>query len=79
MKFDFDIQIFSGKKMFENNGHIHAFSHRAGVDNLLKSFVFLKILQYSVNVVICCKVYPLNDCLTVFPNKMQKQPNLTMP
>ena len=26
------------KKLFENNGHVHAFSPRAGIYNLLRSF-----------------------------------------
>ena len=34
--------------MFKNNGHIHAFSSRAGVDNLLKSY-FSKTLNILVS------------------------------
>ena len=40
-------QAVSEKKMFENNGHIHVFSPRAGADNTLWH-LFLKH-NYSVN------------------------------
>ena len=33
-------QAFSEKKIFENNGHAHVYSPRAGVDNPLGSNVF---------------------------------------
>ena len=40
--------------MIENNGEIHAFSPRAGVDNLLRSF-FSQNFKYTVNVVIAAR------------------------
>ena len=53
------------KKMFENNGHIHVYSPGAGADNPLASIFFKKNIKSSVNLVICCKFYPLNDFVTV--------------
>ena len=47
-------QAVSDKKMFENNGHIHAYSPEAGTDNSLGSKLFHKH-KSSINLVICCK------------------------
>ena len=67
----------SKKMMFDNNGHIHAFSSGTGVENLL--MLFFQNLKYSVDLVICCKVFPLNDFLTIFSIRIHRQPNLTLP
>ena len=64
--------------MFENNGHIHVFSPRAGADNPPELIVFHKN-NYSVNLVICCKFSPLINFVTVFPIQTYKIPNLTLP
>ena len=53
--------------MFENNGHIHVYSPRAGADNPLGSNYF-HLQYYSVNLVLCCKFSPFKyDFVTVFP------------
>ena len=44
--------------MFENNGHIFVDSHGVGTDNPVGSRVFHKH-NYSVNLNICCNIYPL--------------------
>ena len=51
-------QLVSEKKAFENNGHKHVYSPGAGADNSLGSNLFQKG-NSSVNLVICCKFYPL--------------------
>ena len=51
--------------MFENNGHIHVYSPGAGADKQLASIFFFQKYKFSVNLVICCKFYPLNDFVTV--------------
>ena len=53
--------------MFENNGHIHVYSPRRGAENPMGSF-FMKY-KSSVNLVICCKFFPFNYLVTVFPFK----------
>ena len=40
-------------------------------------FVFQKH-KSSINLVICCKFYPLNDFVTVFPIQTYRQPNMTL-
>ena len=50
--------------MFENYGHLHVYSHRAGTDSSPGSILFHKH-KYSVNLVIFCKCFPLNYILTV--------------
>ena len=59
----------------------HVYSPREEADNHLVSFSFLKKTkkqqQKSVNLVICCKVFPSNDC-TVFPIQAHRRPNLTL-
>ena len=51
-------QLVSEKKAFENNGHKHVYSPGAGADNSLGSNLFQQ-RNSSVNLVICCKFYPL--------------------
>ena len=52
--------------MFKDNDHIHVYSPGAGADITLGSDLFQKC-NSSVNFVIFCKFYPLNDFVTVFP------------
>ena len=73
IKFDFE------ENLFENNGHTHALSPRARVYNLLMSFFLFHNLKYTVNVAICCNVFPLNDFLTASTIQMHRQPTLTFP
>ena len=54
------------EKMFENNGHIHVYSPEAGAYNSLGQLIFQN-LKSSVNLVICCKNFPVNYYVTVFP------------
>ena len=54
--------------MFEIDVHIHPSTSRAVEDNLLWS-IFFQNFDYTVHVVICCKVFPLNAFLTFSPFK----------
>ena len=67
--------------MFENNGHIHVhvFSPGAGADNHLGSIFFFQKYKSPVNSVICCKLFPFNYSVTVFPIQTHRRPNLTLP
>ena len=47
MKFTLICQAVS-EKMFENNGHIHVYSPRAGTDNPLGSIVFINSIIQSI-------------------------------
>ena len=58
IKFGFDWPSVSEKKMFENNGHIHVYSPGTRADSPLGSF-FPQIYIFSVNLVICCKFFPI--------------------
>ena len=52
------------QEMLKNNGHIHVYSSIAGTDNPLALFFFQEY-KFSVNLVIYCKFYHLNDFLAV--------------
>ena len=41
-------RAISGKKMFENNGHIHVYSPGTGADNSLRSIFFRNINLLSI-------------------------------
>ena len=61
-----------------NNGHRHVSSPGKGVDNRLGEIVFHKN-NYSVNLVLCCKFFTLNDYISVFPIQAYRRPNVTLP
>ena len=67
-------EAVSEKKMFKE-GHkiIHVYSPRAGADNPMVAK--LRKHKSSVNLVICCKFFPLNDFITVFQIQTHSQPN----
>ena len=50
------------EEKFEDNGHIHVYSPKTGVDNPLESNFYHKY-KPLVNLIICCKFLPLNDRL----------------
>ena len=57
----------SEKKVFENNGHIHAYCPLAGADNPLGSF--------KKNYKSSDMFYPINYFVTDFPFQTHRQPN----
>ena len=68
IKLSFDWPSGFEKKMSDRNGNIHVFSHGTGTDNLLGSKGFQNH-KSSVNLLFCCKFFPLNDVVTVIPIK----------
>ena len=52
-------QVVSEKTMFENNGHIHVYSPVAGAGNPWGQIFFFKKYNSYVNLVICCKFFPI--------------------
>ena len=64
--------------MIENNGHVHLFSTGTESGSPLGSQFFQKH-KSSVNLVICCKFYPLNDFVTFLPIQAHKRPNFILP
>ena len=50
-------------KMFENHGDIHV--SMVGAEESL-GFNFFQNHKYSVQLPVSCKIFPLNDVLTVF-------------
>ena len=69
------------KKISLKSDFIHNFScFYTGADNPLGSeFLCTGKLIPDVTLVICRKLLPLNDFLTVFPIQKHKGPNLTLP
>ena len=65
MKFGFDWSSGFREDLW-NGGHIRVYSPGAGADNPLESNIFQQ-LYYSVNLVLCYKIFSLKDFLTVFP------------
>ena len=63
--------------MFENSGHMHKDSPGAGTDNTLGSKYFHKHESF-VNLIICCKLFPINDRVTVFPIQTNRRANLAL-
>ena len=51
--------------MFENNGHIHEYGPGGQGQTTPWHQFFPQKYKFSVNLVICCKFYPLNDFVTV--------------
>ena len=66
MKFGIDWEAVSEKKRFENIGHIHVFSPRAGSDNPLGSIFLINSILQSIKS-FAASFPPLNDFVTVFP------------
>ena len=62
-------EAVSGKKIFQYYGNIHVHCPMVGVDEPLVSNFFENHLN-SVLLLISCKIFPLNDKLTVFPIQM---------
>ena len=54
--------------MLENNGHIHVYSPGAGAEKPLGSKCFHKHKFSVVCLVFWCKLFPLNDYVTVLPH-----------
>ena len=48
MKFGFDWQAVSEKKMFENNGHINVLSPKVGEDNALGYNIFIFVINIII-------------------------------
>ena len=75
--------------MFEYYDNMHVYCLVVGADEPLGSSVFVVLFvffffvfffqnhYYSVLLPISCKIFPLNDILTVFP--IQMRPMLTLP
>ena len=64
--------------MFENNGHIHAFIPRAGVDNLLRSFVF-KNLEIFCQCGHLLQDFPIKWLSNSFAHSNHRQPDSALP
>ena len=64
-------QAVSEQKISENHGHIRVYSPGAVADNPLGPFDFQQH-KSSVNLVICCKFFPLNGFVIVFRIKRHK-------
>ena len=73
IKFGFDWQRGFRWRSLKHNAHKHVNSPRAGADNHLGSKLFHKH-KSSVNLIICCRLFPLHDFLTVFTIQKHMRP-----
>ena len=66
------------KKMFKNNGHVHAHNLGAGADQPLVSIVFKDIIYYFNSAIRAC-MFPLNYFVIFFQFKTHRRTNLILP
>ena len=74
MKFGFDWPSGFRRRLIIMVMYMHIVPGQGHSDNLLGSKSFHKHKSF-VNLIICCKIYPLNDFVTVFPIYTHRRPN----
>ena len=72
----FENNIFENDMFGKNNINIHVYSPGTGVDDPLGYFFHKH--NYSVNLILCCNFYPLNNFGTLFPIQTYRPPNLSL-
>ena len=71
IKFGLDWPRDLEKKIFENGGHIHVYSPRAGADNPLGSNIFINTFSQSIESFAACFSL-INDFVTFFHIQMYR-------
>ena len=64
--------VVSEKKMFEDNGYMQVYSPLTGAYNLLGSLCFQNYKSVALD--ICCKCFPVNYFVKVFPIQTHTRP-----
>ena len=63
------------------NGQMHVYKSKVLTDKFLGFFFVVVVVgqthaAYSVNLLILCKIFPLNDIFFSFPNQMPREPRV---